>query len=168
MELRTSAAPLRWGVELAGFEKLQAEHLSFQADHLIVETTSNQFLYAAWSKLESAEVAGNLELVIDAEIESGAFSVSILDVDSQSMVVTACFTEPGRQVHVVPIEPNRLPNPFRIILSNLQATPAKSRFKVFEITIVQSPLASELVRVVVGARRFVAGDLPSSEMRVQH
>jgi SAM-dependent methyltransferase len=138
-----AAAPAaaRRAVPLDDFTLAEAERIG---TGLHLRTGANNFLYAAVSGLHARESlpAGPLELMVDADLRDGAFSVGILDEDAQAFVLSRAITWKGRHRHfyALPEAPPR----FRIVLSNhREKTPARSEFVVHDIAFVAAPAAAD-------------------------
>jgi hypothetical protein len=153
--IASNDGPTRQVISLSDFEKIEAEVFALENDHLLIETTQNQFLYAASSKPETAIISGKVQLYLDIEVEVGAFSVAIEDPSSGTFTTTETISTPGRHTQLLPIAPDELPVPFRIIISNFQAKPARSRFKIFEVALIPATTSAvEAVQLYGGTRRF--------------
>ena len=79
---RPIVASNRQVISLSDFERVEAQVFALESDHLLIETTQNQFLYAASSTPETAIISGKVQLYLDIEVEVGAFSVAIEDPSS--------------------------------------------------------------------------------------
>ncbi len=102
----------------------------------LIVTDSNKYGYAAgsrqtWSRSSAGAIDG---LVVDADIEDGAFSVGILDLDRDYFVFARAVWEPGRHTHYFAIPGASLPENFRLVLSNHRTDQAaSSRFHLYSI-----------------------------------
>lgn len=125
--------------DLSGFQAAEARAAVSTNGALTIETTSNNFSYAAWSDIAIEPAEGDLELFVDADLHRGAFSVALLDVDKNSMVASRAITWQGRHFHLFPVPRGATAAPFRIVLSNFrQPEPDMSSFSVFDIALVRS------------------------------
>ena len=106
---------------------------------LTVRMPASRGDYALVSRTITAPAGANA-VTIDVEVETGALSAGILDVDAQRFVAVAIRASSGRQPVLLLADP--LPARFQVVLSNHQPeTPVRGEFAFRRANVLQRPLA---------------------------
>ncbi|MGA2042068.1 MAG: methyltransferase domain-containing protein [Roseiarcus sp.] len=104
---------------------------------LVVATARNSFGYALASPARAGGAGANA-ILVDAEIEQGAFSVGLLDVEENCFAFAQAVWQPGRGRHVFAFD--RLPARFQLIVSNHRPDgPEVSRFVLHRLAMLDRP-----------------------------
>ena len=123
---------------IANAKPLEAKVSWQKSGGMFVETTSNNYSYAAWFDDVKQSFSGDLELFIDADLQEGAFSIGVLDVARDKMISARVISRKGHHFHIFPL-PAEMPAPFRVVLSNFrEGSAASSKFVVHDIAIVRN------------------------------
>jgi SAM-dependent methyltransferase len=112
------------------------------SEGLEVETRMNNFGYALMTQpfaVDEALRQAN-QLLVDADLSAGAFSLGVLDEDRNEFIATAPIWKQGRSQFHMAIP--RMPSRCRLIISNHRTgQPGSSRFKLHRLVLLRTPRA---------------------------